>query len=340
MPALTVLMPVYNAEKFLAEAIDSILQQTFADFEFIIIDDGSEDSTAAIVASYSDTRIRFVQNERNLGISATLNKGIILAAAPLIARMDADDISCPERLQKQFEYMQANPDCAMVSSLVKVITEDGQLVRVDQFRSEFFYYNLTFICWIYHPTVMYRKAAVEEAGMYAVPYAEDFELFWQLSRRHKIYNLPEIMLHYRVSSKSLHQVLKKKEYEQAQHEQLLRNFRYYAGKNFTLPTSHIECLQHNFEPILAEASRSSVLQCLKSLDAITEGILYKENTNRNIEAIKKAAFYKRNYILTNVMKHLTKPQKAMLLISDRNLNYLSRLLKNRVRIKFKNVFSF
>src|SRR5215212_7675082 len=101
MPALSVLMPVYNAEKFLREAIDSILSQSFTDFEFIIINDGSTDSSCDIIRSYEDKRIVFVENEKNLGITATLNKGIKLAACELIARMDSDDISYPERLQKQ-----------------------------------------------------------------------------------------------------------------------------------------------------------------------------------------------------------------------------------------------
>jgi len=104
-PLVTVLMPVYNAERFLSEAMDSILNQTLINFEFLIIDDGSHDSSLKIIRSYDDPRIRLVQNEKNLGISATLNKGINLASADLIARMDADDISYPERLQKQYDYL-------------------------------------------------------------------------------------------------------------------------------------------------------------------------------------------------------------------------------------------
>src|SRR5690242_19294735 len=95
-PLVTVLMPVYNAEKYLAEAIDSILQQTLTNFEFIIIDDGSSDRSISIIQSYNDPRIRFIRNEQNMGISKTLNRGIEMAAAELIARMDADDISYPE----------------------------------------------------------------------------------------------------------------------------------------------------------------------------------------------------------------------------------------------------
>ena len=116
-PSITVLMPVYNAERFLAEAIESVLQQTFTQFEFLIIDDGSTDSSPEIVRSYSDPRIRFLQNEQNLGITATLNKGIELAQADLIARMDADDICYPDRLQKQMEFVAAHPDGALFTNV-------------------------------------------------------------------------------------------------------------------------------------------------------------------------------------------------------------------------------
>ncbi|MFT2009544.1 glycosyltransferase family 2 protein [Pontibacter sp. 13R65] len=337
MPALTVLMPVYNAEMFLAEAIDSILQQTYSDFEFLIVDDGSTDNTAHIVKSYADPRIRFIQNEQNLGISETLNRGIRLANAPIIARMDADDISLPNRLEKQVAYLDAHTDCAMVSSLVQVMSESKEFIRIDRFRSEFFYYNLTFVCWIYHPTVMYRKSAVEAVGMYTEPYAEDFELFWQLSRKYKIYNLPEVLLHYRMSSQSLHQVLKKQEYELAQHTQLLRNFRYYVGNDFALSYSHIECLQHNFEPLLEEASVYSVVQCLRKLDRITEGILEKENVNRNKAALKLAAFYKRKYIIKFFMEQFSKPQNAYLLLLDFNTRFLLYFVKNKLKLAFGKV---
>lgn len=329
MPDLTVLMPVFNAERFLREAMDSILSQTFTDFEFLIIDDGSTDVSVAIVESYTDPRIRFYQNEKNMGISPTLNRGIELATSAYIARMDADDISYPERLEKQYAYLQAHPDCALVSSLVRVIAEDGQFVRQDSFKSEFFYYNLTFICWIYHSTVMYRTEAVKAVGMYTAAYAEDFELFWQLSRQHRLYNLPEVLLDYRVTDQSLHQVLKKQEYAQAQQEQLLRNFRYYAGSDYTIPLEYIECLQHNFQPLLALRSPAKVLACIRELGALTQYILSKENPNRNTWAIKKAARNKRNYILAYFIKHLPTAKGIMLFLRSSYLRpYIKSLIHN------------
>ncbi|MFD2515165.1 glycosyltransferase family 2 protein [Pontibacter locisalis] len=337
MTQLTVLMPVFNAEKHLKEAMDSILSQTFEAFEFLIIDDGSTDHSAAIVQSYKDPRIRFYQNKVNLGLTPTLNKGIKLATTELIARMDADDISYPNRLFKQVEYLQANPDCAFVSSLARVVTEDGQFVRVDRFKSEHFYYNLTFFSWIYHPTVVYRKKAVEEVNMYTVDYSEDYELFWQLSRRHKFYNLPEVLLTYRESAESLHMVTKKAEYDRAHYEQLLRNLRYYAGDNYDLPHSYLECFRHNFEPLLAQRKLGNIISCVKELDYITGCILSKkENINYDAAAIKKAAKYKRDYIISHFTRHLSIFQKAFLILQLIPSKEILKSLRAYLYVSIKN----
>ena len=334
MAEITVLMPVYNAARFLREAMDSILSQTFTDFEFLIIDDGSTDGSVAIVESYTDPRIRFYQNERNKGISPTLNRGIELASSAYIARMDADDISYPGRLEKQYAYLQAHPDCALVSSLVRVIAEDGRFVRQDSFKSAFFYYNLTFICWIYHSTVMYRTEAVKAVGMYTAAYAEDFELFWQLSRRYRFHNLPEVLLDYRVTDQSLHQVLRKQEYDQAQQAQLLRNIRYYAGSDYTVPAEYIECFQHNFRPLLKARSAGRVLACVRELDALTQHILAKENLNRDRAAISRAARFKRSYIIAYYIKHLPFSEGIQLFF---NPAYLKHYIKSII-YKIKHTF--
>ncbi|WP_439883490.1 glycosyltransferase family 2 protein [Pontibacter sp. MBLB2868] len=327
MPSLSVLMPVFNSSAFLSEAIESILQQTFDDFEFLIIDDASTDNSAKIIQSYNDPRIRFYQNDKNLGISETLNRGIALATTPYIARMDADDISYPERLQKQVSYLTAHPECAMVSCRTRVITANKEVVRIDRFRAEHYYYNLTFICWIYHPTVILRKSAVNEVGNYTKPYSEDFELFWQISRRYKIHNLDEVLLDYRITGQSLHQVLKKEEYEQEQQRQVLRNIRFFTGDNYHLPLSYLECFRHNFQMLLAEGKVKNIIACIRELDFITRCILAKDNVNHNTTAIKKAAKYKRTYIISFFKQHLNGIQKAYLTIALMNLQDAAGVLK-------------
>ena len=118
-------MPIFNGERFVREAVESILDQTFTDFEFLIIDDGSTDGSVEIIAAYDDPRIRLVANSKNLGVTASLNRGIDLAAGEYIARMDCDDISLPSRLAEEVAYLDQNPGCAMVAVMVVMTDEDG-----------------------------------------------------------------------------------------------------------------------------------------------------------------------------------------------------------------------
>jgi glycosyltransferase involved in cell wall biosynthesis len=314
-PLVTILMPVYNAEKFLHEAIDSMLAQTLPDFEFLIIDDGSKDSSIQIIESYTDPRIRLVKNEQNMGISKTLNRGIELASAELIARMDADDRSYPQRLQKQYDYFQRHPDCALLSTWAKMITEDHEHVRTEKYRSRLHYYNLTFECWMYHPTVMFTKAAVTDVGMYTIPYAEDFELFWQLSRKYKIACLEEVLVDYRITTQSLHQVTKKKEYDETMDWQLKRNIHYYTGEDFKISWEEIECLRFNFAPIMKMNSVNAIAACLKKLDYINERILATPNVNYNRKHLEEAIFYKKEFIIRYFKRNLSRADATQLFVT-------------------------
>ncbi|MCP8319033.1 MAG: glycosyltransferase, partial [Candidatus Methylarchaceae archaeon HK01B] len=127
-PKITILMSVYNGEKYLREAIDSILNQTFKDFEFLIINDGSTDRTVEILRSYHDSRIKIITNEKNMGLTKSLNKGLKIARSEYVARMDADDISYPRRLEVQYEYMKKNPDVGIVGSWNDVIDDKGNTI--------------------------------------------------------------------------------------------------------------------------------------------------------------------------------------------------------------------
>lgn len=313
-PLLTVLMPVFNTERYLAEAIDSILGQTFTDFEFIIIDDGSTDSSPALVESFTDPRIRFFRNTTNQGISATLNAGIEHASTNLIARMDADDRSYPTRLHDQYRYMTANPDCGLVSSWVRIIDEDRQVIGFDKPESGSHFYNMPFISSVYHPTVMYRKDAVLQVGGYEEQYAEDFALFWALSRQYKLHNLPEVLLDYRITRQSLHRVLRKEEYERAHKAQVLKHLRYYMGESFRIKDSHLACLSNDFQPLLEEKSVGSVLDCLRTLRVVSQQILRDQNVNLNVETVQVAALFKRKHILDYFTRHLPTPLNYLLLL--------------------------
>ena len=330
-------MPVFNAERYLREAIDSILIQTFEDFEFIIIDDGSTDSSKDIVRSYVDPRIRFFENETNLGISDTLNRGIALASCELIARMDADDVSYPHRLRKQYDYMMEHPNCALLSAWARVVTDDKRFVRLERYRSKFYYYNLTFECWMYHPTIMFRKQPVEAVGMYSMKYSEDYDLFWKVSTAFEIGNLAEALVDYRLSPTSLNTVLKRTEYDIANEQNVLRNIRYYMGNDFVLSKATLECLRHNFEPIVAEQNVDEVLDALKTLSNITEKILTYNNPNRNEADIHGAHYYKRNFIIAEVCKLLPRKKAMELLLKTHSWMVLYDWTRHSLQWRFRRL---
>lgn len=203
VPTVSVVMPAYNAEKYLREAIDSILAQTFDDFEFIIVNDGSTDSTKEIILSYDDPRIIYLENEQNSGICVTLNKGLDAARGKYIARMDADDISLPERFAHQVAYLDAHPEVGVLGSFVERITENG--LTIDFPPSETNPYkcraSLLFSPCVAHPATMLRVSVLNDHKLrYDDNYRgmEDFYLWWNLSQHTQISNIETVLLKYRI----------------------------------------------------------------------------------------------------------------------------------------------
>lgn len=198
---ISVVLPVYNAEKYLAESVESILRQTHENFELIIINDGSKDNSAAVVKSFSDPRIVYIEQE-NAGLAATLNRGISTAKYEYIARQDNDDISEPQRFEKQIEFLEANKDVALVGSWASIIDENGQAVNrhhkhfVNNAELKF---ALLFDNPFVHSSVMFLKSAWKKAGGYNTDRAifEDYYLWSSLSKHYKIANIPEYLLQYR-----------------------------------------------------------------------------------------------------------------------------------------------
>lgn len=205
-PRVSVLMPVYNGEKYLREAVDSILAQTLTDFEFIIIDDGSADGSADIVKSYDDPRIHFIRNSSNLGLVATLNKGIDVASGEYLARMDQDDVSLPERLAKQLAFMESAPDVAASGTWARDIDNKGKIIgrRPHVPVGEHMLDDLWRPSPLIHPSAMIRVAHLGELRYDPkVLYAEDFDLWLSLSKKYKLDNLAEYLLLYRVHDESM-----------------------------------------------------------------------------------------------------------------------------------------
>lgn len=196
-------MPVYNAENFLGEAIDSILSQRFTDFEFLIINDGSTDNSEAIILGYTDLRIRYIKNEINQGIVYSRNKGLKLAQGEYIASMDADDTCMPERLEKQVAYMDANKNIAICGT--SFIFSDGKKRRV-QSESKILITILSMGNCYGASTVMIRKDVLSRHSLGYNPkysYGEDYELWLKIARHADLGGIPEILVRYRVHPTSI-----------------------------------------------------------------------------------------------------------------------------------------
>lgn len=202
MVKVSVVMPAYNAENFISEAIDSILNQTFTDFEFIIINDGSTDRTIDIIKSYSDNRIVIVENEQNMGIVHSLNKGLEYAQGKYIARMDADDFSVKNRLEKQVKYMDEHPNIAVLGTSIKIFGDNIRDRVVDYATdSDMIKVNLLFHSCFAHPSVMIRKQVLDEFNLkYDSQYQgrEDYKLWWDISQVSNLTSLNEVLLYYRI----------------------------------------------------------------------------------------------------------------------------------------------
>ncbi len=206
-PAVSIIMPAYNAGRYIAEAIASVLNQSFIYFELIIINDGSTDDTSEVIASFDDNRIYIINQERQ-GVAASLNKGLAAAKGAYIARFDADDICEPERIEKQYSFFQQYPEYVIVGSDAEYIMEDGRhlfhfscIAHTDEeIRQQLYVY-----CPFIHSSVMYSCEAVRELGGYSV-HAHNFEdyLLWtQLAMKGKLYNLSERLIKVRFNPSSV-----------------------------------------------------------------------------------------------------------------------------------------
>ena len=214
-PSISVVMPTYNAEIYIARAIESILNQTKKDFELIIVDDCSSDKTLSIAKRYvrDDKRIKIFSNKKNLKIAKTLNKAISYAKADIIARMDADDVSDVARLEMQYKVLERNPKVAVVGAYMTVINERGKEISKREYptasndlKKVIFRYNP-----FAHPVVMFRKKAYQEFGGYVenIFPVEDLDLWFKIGTKYEFATIPKYLLKYTLyTTSSSHKNLK------------------------------------------------------------------------------------------------------------------------------------
>lgn len=210
VPSVSIVMSVHNDASYLQESVDSMLEQSLSDFEFIIVDDFSSDDSWDILNRYAqqDSRIILIKNTENLKLAASLNRGLAIARGKYIARMDGDDISLPSRLQEQVDYMEAHPDVALVSTGVLYVDESGQPIEeyFPPLNSLILRWKLIFSSPLRHPTVLWRRELIQSSiGGYNPTdiYSQDFRFFCTISRRFKIETIPKILLKMRQRSGSV-----------------------------------------------------------------------------------------------------------------------------------------
>ena len=208
-PTITVLLSVYNAENYVGIAIESILKQSFTDFELIAVDDCSTDKSWDIVQQYMklDSRVIAKRNEVNLGGCKTLNVGLKLAKGKYIARLDNDDWSYPNRLEKQFDFLEAHPDVGIVGGVMEIMNQHGEVtgkrkynISDQEIRNKIFRYSP-----FSHPLVMIRKSILDKVGSYDPTYApaDDYELYFRIGNESQFANLPDVIMRYRVIPSSI-----------------------------------------------------------------------------------------------------------------------------------------
>lgn len=245
---VSVLMPVYNGAQYLQEAIDSILAQTYKDFEFIIVDDGSIDKSATIIAKNAakDSRIVSLRNEKNSGICVTLNKGLGAAKGEYIIRMDCDDISLPERIERQVAFMDERMDVGVAGCNVDMFhSEHAENHKVYTFDIDSYACRagLLFATCVAHPAVIIRKSVLVMHGIQYNDYfrgMEDYYLWWQISKYAQITNVPELLLRYRLHAKQVTQTQVNEDFIRRQREFLTQRV---ADMGVSLSTNEINVVE-------------------------------------------------------------------------------------------------
>lgn len=208
-PVLSVIMPAFNAEDTIAAAVESVLQQTCSDFEFIIIDDSSSDGTAEVIGDFNDPRLLTVRNKKNLGVAASLSLGVARARGELLARMDADDLSRAARFEKQIAWLHEHPEVGLLGTAYELMDTQSRLFdsRVRPGDDEYLQRELLKLNPICHGSVMMRRSLVQALGGYdgRFPHAEDYDLWLRCAEVTRLALLSEKLYMWRVTPRSVTQ---------------------------------------------------------------------------------------------------------------------------------------
>jgi len=325
-PAISVLMPTYNAAPYLREAIDSILGQSFTDFEFLIINDGSTDKSEEIIWSYTDPRIRYVKNDENLKLIATLNKGIALCKGKYIARMDADDISLPNRLERQYNFMEQHLDVGICGTFYESFAENTTFnaCRYPENHEDICFKQLYQI-QVSHGTVLMRKQMLEKHKLTFdanYPHAEDYDFFTRASRVTLLHNLQ--FIGYKVRHHE-EEVSKKYRLEQIANSNIIRH------REFELLGYPISDMLLNDYTQLSHQNYTGIQSSVNDIKSMLEGIL---------SGNKKTKTFDQDFLLKQLREmwfhycyHIGQPKDYLKSSSLSNKSRIGFLTKLKWRIK-------
>lgn len=321
-PKISVIMPVYNAGKYLREAIDSILNQTFSDFEFLIYNDGSTDDSDEIIKSYIDPRIKYAKIKKNAGYVVLLNKGIEEARGEFIARMDADDISLPFRFEEQLKFMKENDEIGICGSWIEQFGNHSAIVNLPSTNLDIntsLFYGTPFS----HPSVMIRGSVLRDNNLFYdnhYLFAEDYELFERMSLFTQAANITKVLLKYRLHGTQVSTKKWNKQYFLAGKIQARRFFRVLKNpqssdliflEDFFTHNSNID--NHWFKQIdfykkiiLEENNQYPKEVILKAVNAFSE-----KNTNNNIKQYLLSNYYNTsNFSIKLLLKFLNEEKRV------------------------------
>lgn len=299
-PKISVVMSVFNGESYLAEAIESILDQTFTDFEFIIINDGSTDTSSDILQDYAqqDPRIRLIMFDENIGLASALNHGIHQAQGEYIARMDCDDISQSSRLQQQVDYLDAHPEVCLLGAQMMVVDKDKNPLFVFEVppQHSLIIWNLFFGRTFAHPSVMMRRGVVLRVGGYdeSISAAQDIDLWSRMIGQGRFANLPEQLVYYRTHEQATS--IQKSDQQgtilRLTYKRLLMQLWGDVVLDTTLTRFHkirsgrLQFLKRDYEPIKVDLQRLAESLLAKGWILPDEKYLIDADINRLLEVIK------------------------------------------------------
>lgn len=327
-PVISVLLPVYNAEKYIEQAVTSVLNQTFTDFELIVINDASTDNTLPILNGFSDNRIKIITNPESYRISKSLNIGIRLAKGEYIARMDGDDIAHPKRFEKQIALFFAKPDVSFCCTWVRQFKDNvsKKYIKRNYPNHDEIKANLLFLNTIFHPTVMFKKEALKKYNLSydeSLRLLEDYTLWVNASEKVRFANINEALLDYRIHTTNI-SVLK--------------------GENRNkLDEGHYRVYQHIFNKLELKYSERDLAVhrkiAIREIDygdaTLTAEIV--EWLERIVKANRKKHYYEERALSQVLLSCLV----YMLIKSKFSINTSTVIFKSIYRIfKLSHVFSF